>query len=323
MQPKINHIAILTSGGDAPGMNAALYSLTKAAQQQGMKVSGIRKGFEGLIENDLIALDHVSLQQTMHLGGTILKTARSEQFKTREGRDRALETINTNNIDALIVIGGDGSFRGCLWLSQITDIPFIGIPGTIDNDIAGTDHTLGFDTAVNTSMQCIDNIRNTAESHNRVFIVEVMGRDSGYIGTYAGLTSGADAILIPESTHDIEYLMDKIKTYNSEHAFIVVVSEGDEIGTELLYKKIKSVNDSIDLRVAKLGHLQRGGNPSAFDRMLAVRLGVFSVNALVNGETNKMAGIINNQLCLTDFNEVIKQHAISDELHDLLSVFCH
>ena len=278
MQP-IHHIAVLTSGGDAPGMNTALFAIVKTAQQQGIKVSGVRKGYEGLIDNDLVTLDCKNLQQSMHLGGTVLKTARSERFRTEAGRQQALATIEHNNIDALIVIGGDGSFRGCLWLSQITNIPYIGIPGTIDNDIAGTDYTLGFDTAVNTSMQCIDNIRDTAESHNRVFVIEVMGRDSGYIGTYAGLTSGADSVLIPENDKDIDDLLLKISDYHSEHAFIVVVSEGDENGVEYVCEKITAVNPSIDLRVTKLGHLQRGGNPSAADRMLAIRLGVHSVKA--------------------------------------------
>ncbi len=321
MQP-IKHIAILTSGGDAPGMNTALFSIVKTAQQHGIKVSGVRKGFEGLIDNDLVTLDCKSLQQTMHLGGTVLKTARSERFRGDAGRNLALATIEHNNIDALIVIGGDGSFRGCLWLSQITNIPYIGIPGTIDNDIAGTDYTLGFDTAVNTSMQCIDNIRDTAESHNRVFVIEVMGRDSGYIGTYAGLTSGADSILIPESDEDITYLVNKISDYHSEHAFIVVVSEGDEIGVEHICEKISTVNPSIDLRVTKLGHLQRGGNPSAADRMLAIRLGVHSVKALCAGESAKMVGILNNKVSNTPMQDVAKQHVINEELQGLLSVFC-
>ncbi|WP_409425455.1 MULTISPECIES: ATP-dependent 6-phosphofructokinase [unclassified Pseudoalteromonas] len=321
MQP-IHHIAVLTSGGDAPGMNTALFAIVKTAQQQGIKVSGVRKGYEGLIDNDLVTLDCKNLQQSMHLGGTVLKTARSERFRTHTGRQQALATIEHNNIDALIVIGGDGSFRGCLWLSQITNIPYIGIPGTIDNDIAGTDYTLGFDTAVNTSMQCIDNIRDTAESHNRVFVIEVMGRDSGYIGTYAGLTSGADSVLIPENDKDIDALLLKISDYHSEHAFIVVVSEGDEIGVEHVCEKITAVNSSIDLRVTKLGHLQRGGNPSAADRMLAIRLGVQSVKALCAGKSAKMVGILNNAVANTPMQNVVKQHVISDELQGLLSVFC-
>jgi len=254
----INHIGILTSGGDAPGMNAALYGVVKTAQHYNIKVSGIKKGYEGLISNDLISLDIQTLQSSMHLGGTILKTARCDVFKTEQGRACAINTINKNKIDALIIIGGDGSFKGALWLAQKSNIQLIGIPGTIDNDLAGTDFTLGFDTA---------------ESHNRVFVIEVMGRDSGYIAAYSGLTSGADSILIPESRNDIESLLNNLYDFHSDHA-LIVVAEGDEVGTQEVCKKIKSVNPNIDLRLTKLGHLQRGGNPTASDRMLASDLAV-------------------------------------------------
>ena len=205
--------------------------------------------------------------------------------------------------------------------SEICDIPFIGIPGTIDNDISGTDYTLGFDSAVNTAIENIDKIKDTAESHNRVFIVEVMGRDSGYIAIHSGLMVGADAILIPESATDFIHLLDKIKNYDSEDAFLVVVSEGDEIGAELVSSKIKEVNPNVDLRITKLGHVQRGGNPSALDRMLGIRLGVASVNALSQGKKNAMVGILNNQLHFTSFEEVVKQHQINDELRQLLELF--
>lgn len=322
MENNIKHIGIFTSGGDAPGMNAALYAAVKTASINGIEVSGIRKGFEGLIDNDLIPLNSRQLQKTMHLGGTVLKTARSERFRSLEGRKMALHTIQKNKIDALIAIGGDGTFRGILSLSDITDVPCIGIPGTIDNDIAGTDFTLGFDSAVNTAMKCIDNIRDTAESHSRVFVIEVMGRDSGYLGIYAGLTTGADSILIPESSDDISYLLHKIKQYNSEDAFIVVVSEGDELGLELLSSKIRQINAKVDLRVSKLGHIQRGGNPTAGDRMLGIRLGAMAVDALVTGQNNKMAGVCNNQLRLSPFEEVIKQHPMDSETKRLLTVFC-
>ncbi|WP_372761171.1 ATP-dependent 6-phosphofructokinase [Pseudoalteromonas sp.] len=321
MPHTLNHIAILTSGGDAPGMNSALFAVTKTAQLQGIKVSGVRKGFDGLIDNDLVPLEFQTLQHTMHLGGTVLKTARSERFLTIAGRNQAVDTLLKNNIDGLIAIGGDGTFKGIESLSQSCAIPCIGIPGTIDNDIAGTEVTLGFDSAVNTAMQCIDIIRDTAESHSRVFLIEVMGRDSGYIAIYAGLTSAADAILIPESIKDINYLLEKINRYNSEHAFIVVVAEGDEVGVELVAKKISEINSAIDLRVTKLGHLQRGGNPSAADRMLAIRLSVAAVNALIKGERNKMVGLLNNQLRLTPFTQIAKQHKVSQELHTLLTVF--
>uniref|UniRef100_UPI00404B397F 6-phosphofructokinase n=2 Tax=Flavobacteriales TaxID=200644 RepID=UPI00404B397F len=206
----IKHIAVFTSGGDSPGMNAALYAIAKAAEKNSIKLTGIKKGYEGLIDGDFINLEAHQLQKLTQKGGTILKTARSKRFMELEGRKKALKTLKENNIDALIAIGGDGTFRGLLAFSEICDIPFIGIPGTIDNDICGTDFTLGFDSAVNTAIENIDKIRDTAESHNRVFIVEVMGRDSGYIAIYSGLVVGADAILIPESAQDYIQLLNKI-----------------------------------------------------------------------------------------------------------------
>jgi len=318
---KIKHIGVFTSGGDSPGMNAALYAVTKSAEAKSIKVSGFRKGYEGLIDGDLTPLKSHKLKKTTQKGGTILKTARSKRFLELEGRKKALQTLKSNSIDALIAIGGDGTFKGLLAFSEICDIPFIGIPGTIDNDISGTDYTLGFDSAVNTAIENIDKIKDTAESHNRVFIVEVMGRDSGYIAIHSGLMVGADAILIPESATDFIHLLDKIKNYDSEDAFLVVVSEGDEIGAELVSSKIKEVNPNVDLRITKLGHVQRGGNPSALDRMLGIRLGVASVNALSQGKKNAMVGILNNQLHFTSFEEVVKQHQINDELRQLLELF--
>ena len=318
---KIKHIGIFTSGGDSPGMNAAMYAIAKSAEVNDIQVSGFRKGYEGLIDGDLVALKSHELQKITQKGGTILKTARSKRFLELEGRQKALQTLKENNIDALIAIGGDGTFKGLLAFSEICDIPFIGIPGTIDNDISGTDYTLGFDSAVNTAIENIDKIKDTAESHNRVFIVEVMGRDSGYIAIHSGLMVGADAILIPESGTDFINLIDKVKNYDSEDAFLVVVSEGDEIGAELVSSKIKEVNPNVDLRITKLGHVQRGGNPSALDRMLGIRLGVASVNALSKGKKNVMVGVLNNQLHLTPFKEVVKQHQVNTELYELLELF--
>lgn len=318
---KHKHIAVFTSGGDSPGMNAALYGIAKAAEANGIKISGIRKGYEGLIDGHIVPLEVHELQKLVHRGGTILKTARSQRFMQLKSRKKALQILNTNKIDALIAIGGDGTFKGLLAFSEICDIPFIGIPGTIDNDISGTDYTLGFDSAVNTAIENIDKIRDTAESHNRVFIVEVMGRDSGYIAIHSGLTTGADAILVPESGTDFIYLLDKVKNYDSEDAFLVVVSEGDEIGAELVSSKIKEVNPNVDLRITKLGHVQRGGNPSALDRMLGIRLGVAAVKTLLEGKKNVMVGVLNNQLQLTPFHEVVKQHNINKELRELLKLF--
>jgi len=318
---KIKHIGVFTSGGDSPGMNAALYAITKTAEEKGIKVSGFRKGYEGLIDGDIVQLKSHDLQKIIQKGGTILKTARSKRFMELEGRKKALQTLKANQIDAMIAIGGDGTFKGLLAFSEICDIPFIGIPGTIDNDISGTDYTLGFDSAVNTTIENIDKIKDTAESHNRVFIVEVMGRDSGYIAIHSGLMVGADAILIPESSTDFIYLLDKIKNYKSEDAFLVVVSEGDEIGAELVATKIKEVNPNVDLRITKLGHVQRGGNASALDRMLGIRLGVAAVKKLLQSKKNSMVGILNNQLHLTPFEEVVKQHQVNDELQGLLELF--
>tara|TARA_R110002073_G_scaffold293194_1_gene458725 strand:- start:25069 stop:26040 length:972 start_codon:yes stop_codon:yes gene_type:complete len=317
----IKHIGVFTSGGDSPGMNTALYAIAKIAEAKAIKLSGIRKGYEGLIDGDLIPLKSNELKKMTQKGGTILKTARSKRFMELEGRKKALKTLKTNSIDALIAIGGDGTFKGLLAFSEICDIPFIGIPGTIDNDISGTDYTLGFDSAVNTAIENIDKIRDTAESHNRVFIIEVMGRDSGYIAINSGLMVGADAILIPESGKDFIYLLDKVRNYDSEEAFLVIVSEGDEIGAELVASKIKEINGDIDLRITRLGHIQRGGNPSALDRMLGIRLGVAAVKQLVNGNKNKMVGILNNQLHLTPFEEVVKQHQVNNELMELLDLF--
>ncbi|MDR6301721.1 ATP-dependent 6-phosphofructokinase [Mesonia maritima] len=321
MNQSIKHIGVFTSGGDSPGMNAVLYAIAKAAEANGIKATGIRKGYEGLIDGDFMSLETHQLQKLVHKGGTILKTARSKRFMELEGRKKALQTLKINNIDALIAIGGDGTFRGLLAFSEICDIPFIGIPGTIDNDISGTDYTLGFDSAVNTAIENIDKIRDTAESHNRVFVIELMGRDSGYIAIHSGLVVGADAILIPESGRDFIYLLDKVKSYDSEDAFLIVVSEGDEIGAELLASKINEVNSSVDLRITRLGHVQRGGNPSALDRMLGIRFGVAAVEQLLNGNKNKMVGLLNNELYLTPFEEVVKQHQVNDELQKLLELF--
>lgn len=301
MEQSIKHIGVFTSGGDSPGMNTALYAIAKTAEVGDIKVSGFRKGYEGLIDGDLVQLKSRELQKITQKGGTILKTARSKRFLELEGRKKALHTLKTNNIDALIAIGGDGTFKGLLAFLEICDIPFIGIPGTIDNDIFGSDYTLGFDSAVNTAIENIDKIKDTAESHNRVFVVEVMGRDSGYIAIYSGLMVGADAILIPESSKDFINLLDKVKNYDSEDAFLVVVSEGDEIEAELVSSKIKEINPNVDLRVTRLGHIQRGGNPSALDRMLGIRLGVAAVKTLLQYKKNVMARILNNQLHLTPF----------------------
>ncbi len=321
MITNIKHIGVFTSGGDSPGMNAALFAIAKTAEVNKIKLSGFRKGYEGLIDGDLIDLETRELQKLVHRGGTFLKTARSARFLTKEGRQLALENLQKNNIDALIAIGGDGTFKGLLAFSEICDLPFIGIPGTIDNDLAGADFTLGFDSAVNTAIENIDKIRDTAESHNRIFLIEVMGRDCGYIAINSGLGVGADAILVPESGQDFVRLLEKVSQYDSEEAFIVVVAEGDELGAEIAASKIKELNSKVDLRITKLGHVQRGGNPSASDRMLGIRLGVASVKALLDEQKNVMVGILNNKLSLTPFEQVVKQHQVNNELYELVKIF--
>ena len=318
----ITHIGVFTSGGDSPGMNAAIYGVVKAANANGISVSGIRKGYEGMIDGDFLPLNVQDLKHHVHRGGTILKTARSQRFLTLGGRQQALRMLQTKGIDAIVAIGGDGTFKGLLAFSEICELPFIGIPGTIDNDLAGTDYTLGFDSAVNTAIENIDKIRDTAESHNRVFLIEVMGRDAGYIGIYSGLSTAADSILIPELTKDFDALICNIKDYYSEDAFIAVVSEGDELGSEYIASQIKEVNPNVDLRITRLGHIQRGGNPSAFDRLLGIRLGVASVKALMAGDRNAMAGLLTNQVTFTPFQQVVKQHEVNEELRNLLTLLC-
>lgn len=321
MSTPIKHIGVFTSGGDSPGMNAALFAIAKTAKVHNIKLSGFRKGYEGLIDGDVINLEARELQKLVHRGGTFLKTARSERFRTKEGRQLALKNLGNNDIDALIAIGGDGTFKGLLAFSKICGLPFIGIPGTIDNDMAGTDATLGFDSAVNTAIENIDKIRDTAESHNRIFLIEVMGRDCGYIAINSGLGVGADAILVPESGQDFVRLLEKVSEYDSEEAFIVIVAEGDELGAEIAASKIRELNAKVDLRITKLGHVQRGGNPSASDRMLGIRLGVASVKALLNQKKNVMVGILNNEIGLTPFDKVVKQHQVNDELYELVKIF--
>lgn len=320
MKPDIRHIGIFTSGGDSPGMNAALFAATRTAESNGIKVSGIRRGFEGMIDGDVIPLSASQLRKSVHQGGTLLKTARSPRFRTSDGREKAISILRQYGIDALIAIGGDGTFRGLMAFSDVCDLPSTGIPGTIDNDIYGTDYTLGFDTAVNTAIQNIDKIRDTAESHNHIFLIEVMGRDSGYIALHSGLATGADAILIPETCEDEEQLLKKISSYQNEDGMIVVIAEGDETGAENIAVKIRKLNPTVDMRITRLGHVQRGGHPSAFDRILGIQLGVEAVKALLRGQNNVMAGICKNSIALTPFEKVVKQHEMDSPLKDLMEL---
>jgi len=316
---KISKIAVLTSGGDAPGMNPCIRAVVRTAIFNGLQVVGVRQGYKGLIENDMYDMDSRSVSNILDRGGTILKTARCLPFRTDEGMETAYQNLKAKNIDGLVVIGGDGTFTGALRFSQkYPDIAIIGIPGTIDNDLYGSTYTLGFDTATNTVIEAIDKIRDTADSHDRLFFIEVMGRDSGAIALRAGISCGAEAIMLPEKSTAIE---DLIKTLNNKKSSsIVIVAEGDKNGG--VYDIAKAVEKEVKnyhIKVTILGHLQRGGSPSSFDRVLGSRLGYAAVNALIAGETEKMVGLMANSIQLTSLEEALTEHEFKLE-EDLLAM---
>jgi len=320
---KISKIAVLTSGGDAPGMNPCIRAVVRTAIFNGLKVVGVRQGYKGLIENDMYDMDTRSVSNILSLGGTILKTARCLPFRTDEGMETAYQNVKAQGIDALIVIGGDGTFTGALRFSKkYPDIAIIGIPGTIDNDLYGSTYTLGFDTATNTVIDAIDKIRDTADAHDRLFFIEVMGRDSGAIALRAGISCGAEAILLPEKLTAIEDLIKNLKDgeINKKSSSIVIVAEGDKNGG--VYDIAKAVQKEVknyDIKVTILGHLQRGGSPSSFDRVLGSRLGFAAVNALIAGETQKMVGLMANSIKLTSLEEALTEHEFKLE-EDLLQM---
>ncbi len=317
----IKRIAVLTSGGDAPGMNAAVRAVVRTAIHYGIEVFAIYRGYQGLIENDITAFDARSVSQILQRGGTVIKTARSKDFMTKEGRQKAYAHLKQHEIDALVVIGGDGTFTGANILFKEFNFPIIGLPGTIDNDLYGTDYTIGFDTATNTVIEAVDKIRDTALSHNRLFFIEVMGRDAGFIAVTAGLASGALAIVVPEQEMTVDELTNRIikAKDNRKTASIVIVAEGGKNGNaEVLSKKVLTQLPGYEARVTILGHIQRGGSPSTFDRNLASRLGVAAVESLLKGKKDCMVGIIKNEIVHTPF-----EIAISDKLKmdlDLLRV---
>ena len=312
---KIKNIGVLTSGGDAPGMNAAIRAVVRASIYYDLTVTGILRGYEGLINGDFIEMDRKSVANIIQRGGTILKTARSDEFRTKEGRQRAYEQLKKNEVDALVVIGGDGTFTGADLFSKEFDFPIVGLPGTIDNDLEGTDFTIGYDTAINTVINAVDKIRDTAESHDRLFIVEVMGRDSGLIALRSGIGVGAEAIMIPEANMGVEGLVTRLESGRKDKASkIIIVAEGDEVGGafnvgEVLKKKFPAY----DIRVSVLGHIQRGGKPSCMDRVLASRLGVAAVEGLLNGQSGEMVGLKNKEFVFTPFDHAIK-HIDAKEL---------
>lgn len=317
MVKKVTKIGVMTSGGDAPGMNAAIRAVVRTGIYNGMEVFGIMRGFSGLIENDIIPMHSRSVANIIQRGGTMLKTARCKEFYEPRGRKKGYNNLKKLGIDGLVVIGGDGSFKGADIFSREFDIPCIGIPGTIDKDIAGTDFTIGFDTAVNTAVEAIDKIRDTADAHDRMFIIEVMGRDAGYIALHSGIATGAENILIPERKTDIEDLVSGLleKERRKKLVNIVVVAEGDGFGgADEIAKVVKTRLPNAETRVAILGHIQRGGSPSCLDRLIASRMGYASVEALINGRHNVMVGIMNNRMHYTPLERAVKaKQKINDE----------
>lgn len=301
-------IAVFTSGGDSPGMNACLRAVVRTAVYHNMEVMGIMHGYDGMIKDEFVKMDAKSVASIIHRGGTILKTARSKEFLTEEGRKKALANLQKHGIEGVVVIGGDGSFKGALEFSSICDIPFVGCPGTIDNDLVGTDFTIGYDTAINTVVEAVDKIRDTAESHDRLFFVEVMGRDAGLIALRAGIGVGAESILIPETKTDVGNLIERLKNgRKSKTSKIIIVAEGDEAGGAFtIAEQVKKALPEYDTRVTVLGHIQRGGNPSAMDRVNSSRMGFAAVEALLEGKRNVMIGIVDKNIVLTPFENAVK-----------------
>lgn len=310
MQKPIKKIGVLTSGGDSPGMNAAIRSVVRTCAYHNIECVGIYRGYQGMIEGDFVEMGPRSVNNIINKGGTILKSARSAEFRTPEGRKKAHENLVKEGIEALVVIGGDGSFTGALMFNSEYNFPVMGIPGTIDNDIYGTTHTLGYDTALNTVVDCIDKIRDTASSHNRLFFVEVMGRDAGHIALNAGIGAGAEEILIPEEDLGLDRLLDSLQKSKAsgKSSSIVVIAEGDKIGKNVFELKdyVEANLPEYDVRVSVLGHMQRGGAPSCFDRVLASRLGVKAVESLLDGVSNFMVGLKNDTVNLTPLVQAIK-----------------
>lgn len=325
---KIRKIGVLTSGGDAPGMNAAIRAVVRACTYYEIACFGVFRGFQGLIEGDIEEMGPRDVKYIISKGGTILKSARSKDFTTEEGRARAYETVKQHQLDALIIIGGDGSFTGGMIFSKEYHIPVIGIPGTIDNDIYGTSHTVGYDTALNTVIDAVDKIRDTATSHKRIFFVEVMGRDAGFIALNTGIGSGAEEILIPEEDLGLPKLLEKLKRSKAsgKSSCIVIVAEGEKSGKNVfeLSDYVEQNLPEYDVRVSVIGHIQRGGSPSCFDRVLASRSGVAAVEALLKGTKNVMIGLQNDQMAYTPLEKAVKGEAkIEEELiriSDILSI---
>lgn len=318
----IKCIGILTSGGDAPGMNAAIRAVTRAAIFNNIEVKGILRGYRGLISNEIIPFKTNSVSNIIQQGGTVLKTARSKEFQTTEGRQVAYETLQREGIDALVVIGGDGSLTGARIFAQEYNLPIVGLPGTIDNDLQGTDLTIGYDTALNTIMQAVDKIRDTASSHERLFFIEVMGRECGFLALNGAIASGAEAAIIPEMSMQQDQLADLISNgfRKSKNSSLVLVTEGDITGGAMaMAERVKTEYPQYDVRVTILGHVQRGGSPTASDRILASRMGAAAIDALLDGQRNVMIGIQNDEIVYVPFSKAIKKNKpIQQDLLDTL-----
>ena len=306
---KVTKIGVLTSGGDAPGMNAAIRAVVRTGIYNGIEVYGILRGYSGMIDGDIFKMESKSVANIIQRGGTILKTARCKDFFTFEGREKAYQNLKKLGINGLVIIGGDGSFRGAQIFSNEFDIPCIGLPGTIDKDIAGTDSTIGFDTAVNTAVNAIDKVRDTADAHDRLFVIEVMGRDSGYIALHSGIATGAENILIPERRTDMEYIINALaeKQGRKKLVNIIVVAEGDEFGGTEIAKIITERMPEQEVRLCILGHIQRGGAPTCFDRLIASRMGYHSVESLIEGRHDVMIGILDNAMHYTPIEVAIRE----------------
>ena len=321
MGKDIKRIAVFTSGGDAPGMNAAVRAVVRTATYHDLHVYSISRGYSGMIDGEIQRIETKDVGNIIHRGGTILKTSRSEAFRTPEGRQIAFDKLSAFDIDACVAIGGNGTFTGAEIFTKEFNIPFVGIPGTIDNDLFGTDFTIGFDTSINTAIEAVDRIRDTADSHNRLFFIEVMGRHAGFIALATGIGSGAETILVPESTTSEEEIIATLKKgVDRKKLFsVIIVAEGSSFGgAHQIAKKVSAVIGEDKTRVAVIGHLQRGGSPSAADRMLASRLGYGAVNALLDGKSNIMIGIQNDKIAYVPFSDAINKSKSLN--HDLLNM---
>ena len=324
MEKKVSRIGVLTSGGDSPGMNAAVRAVVRTGIYYGLEVYGIMRGFQGLLEDDIYKMESRSVANIIQRGGTILKTARCKAFFDKEGREKAYEVLKRRGIDGLVIIGGDGSFRGAVDFSNEYDIPCIGIAGTIDKDIQGTDFTIGFDTAVNTAVEAIDKIRDTADAHDRLFIIEVMGRDAGYIALHSGIATGAENILIPEKKTEIETLIKSLQEKERRQKLVnlIVVAEGDELGgANEIARIVKERMPQTETRVCILGHIQRGGAPTCLDRLIASRMGYHAVESLIEGRHNVFVGILNNKMNYIPLDKVHKKRGIiTDEWMKIVKI---